>query len=455
MRNAFLVVATLSSAGLGLVGGCGGGGGSGGAGTGGATATSSTTATTADVSTSASQGGAGGAGPTCNACIQTSCAADVAACQADPECAQWLTCSQACATATDQVACLDACDKPAAGYADIGAIYDCACKACATECASVDACGRACVDASPPVTMAVPATLADAGLYVGTVNSPHGAEVAAWAKAYQPRYALWSDGATKKRWVEIPACKKIDTSDMDHWSFPVGTRLWKEFTRDGVRVETRLLYRFGPGDQDWGFATYQWDVTAPDDPAKALSVTTGVIDANGTGHDIPAAPNDCLQCHGKLKEHVLGFGAIQLTHDIPGSRNIHELSTRGVLTVPAPPQGFPVPDDGTTVVSEALGYLHANCGQCHNSSMAFPNMKLRVLTTSLTPADTDTYKTAVNVATQVYPGEPYRIAGGNPAGSCVVERVNLSTMPPLASEIPDAAGAAKLSAWIQTLPPPP
>ncbi len=453
MRNSLLIVATLGGAGLGLVGACGDSSGSGGAGTGGNTAT--TSLTTADTTTSsASQGGAGGSAPSCSSCIQTSCAADIASCQGDPECAKWLSCSQACATATDQAACADACDKPALGFGNINAIYDCACKACATDCTAVDACSRACVDGSPAVSQAVPATLADAGLYVGSVTDPNGAEIAAWAQPYEPRYVLWSDGATKRRWAQIPACKQIDTSDMDHWVFPVGTRLFKEFTRDGVRVETRMLYRFGAGDTDWGFATYQWDVTAPNDPAKALSVTAGVTNANGTGHDIPTAPGDCLQCHGKLKERVLGFGAIQLSHQIAGSVDIHKLSSAGVLTVPAPAQGFPVPDDGTTVVSEALGYLHANCGMCHNSSMAFPNMKLRVLTAALTPADTDTYKTAVNVATQIYPGEPYRIAGGNPAGSCVVERVNLSTMPPLASEIPDAAGAAKLSAWIQTLPPP-
>ena len=32
----------------------------------------------------------------------------------------------------------------------------------------------------------------------------------------------------------------------DSWRFPQGTKLWKEFTRDGVRVETRLLQKVGP-----------------------------------------------------------------------------------------------------------------------------------------------------------------------------------------------------------------
>ena len=442
MQNAFLIVAVLSGVGLGLAGGCGDSGSSGGAG---GNATSASTV----ISSTASQGGGGGA-PDCTACIQGACSLDLTALSADPEGAKWKTCLQSCSGAPDQPACLSVCDQAALGFANVQAVYGCACQACPSECGAVDACSRACVDGAPPVTQAVPATLADTGLFVGSVTAPNGAEIASWAQPFQPRYVLWSDGATKRRWAQIPACKKIDTTDMDHWGFPVGTRLWKEFTRDGVRVETRLTYRFGPGDQDWGFATYQWDLTAPNDPAKALSVTAGLIDANGTGHDIPAAPGDCLQCHGKLKERVLGFSAIQLTHQIPGSLNIGALSTAGVLTVPAPAQGFPIP--GNTIESEALGYLHANCGQCHNSSMAFPTMQLRVLTTDLTPLDTDTYTTAVNVATQVYPGEPYRIQGQNPAGSCVIERIHLSTMPPLGSEIPDATGEATLTSWIQTLP---
>ena len=69
----------------------------------------------------------------------------------------------------------------------------------------------------------------------------------------------------KSRHVYIPKCAKIDTSDMDHWSMPVGTRFWKEFRRDGVLVETRLIHRYGPGPDDWIFASYQWPLNDPSD----------------------------------------------------------------------------------------------------------------------------------------------------------------------------------------------
>src|SRR5262245_7866666 len=46
--------------------------------------------------------------------------------------------------------------------------------------------------------------------------------------AYAPRFQLWSDGAEKRRWLWLPPGTRIDTSDMDSWVFPVGTKLWKE-----------------------------------------------------------------------------------------------------------------------------------------------------------------------------------------------------------------------------------
>ena len=44
-----------------------------------------------------------------------------------------------------------------------------------------------------------------------------------------PRYPLWSDGAVKRRWLRLPPGTTIDTSDMDHWTLPVGAQLFKEF----------------------------------------------------------------------------------------------------------------------------------------------------------------------------------------------------------------------------------
>src|SRR5690606_34275934 len=89
----------------------------------------------------------------------------------------------------------------------------------------------------------LPKRLSETGLY----RDIRKGELAEGVRFYVPRFELWTDGAEKRRWIALPPGTRIDTSDMEDWQFPVGTKLWKEFVRDGVRVETRLLQKTGPG----------------------------------------------------------------------------------------------------------------------------------------------------------------------------------------------------------------
>ena len=43
---------------------------------------------------------------------------------------------------------------------------------------------------------------------------------------FVPQYPLWSDGAEKSRWIQLPEGARIDVSDIDVWRFPAGTRFW-------------------------------------------------------------------------------------------------------------------------------------------------------------------------------------------------------------------------------------
>ena len=102
-------------------------------------------------------------------------------------------------------------------------------------------------------------------------------QIAPGVRSYRPRFELWSDGATKRRWIYLPPGTRIDSSNMDLWSFPVGTKLWKEFTRDGTRVETRLMEKVLASDTAvgaWSFTTFQWSSTQD----SAVAVTEGVRD---------------------------------------------------------------------------------------------------------------------------------------------------------------------------------
>jgi hypothetical protein len=302
------------------------------------------------------------------------------------------------------------------------------------------------IDTSP----AVPALLSATGLY----QSIAAKTLSPGVLPFTPQFPLWSDGAEKHRWVHLPACAKIDTSNMDRWEMPVGTKIWKEFSFNGVRVETRYLHRWGPGPNDYVFQAYQW----AEDATDATPVSTGgVKDANGTTHDIPGEW-ECEVCHGHSPERVLGLSAIQLSHAGPGL-TIASLSAAGRLTVPS--AGFSVP--GNTTARAALGYLHGNCAHCHNpspSAVWFNRpYSLKLLTTATTVAETDAFLTAVGVAPEkfVHPGITHRITAGDPASSCVAYRMSVrgsaDAMPALGTEIVDPDGLARITAWISELSP--
>src|SRR5687767_2917359 len=75
----------------------------------------------------------------------------------------------------------------------------------------------------------LPERLADTGLYLP--NDPEA--VSPELRAYSPQYPLWSDGLSKRRWVQLPNGGVIDGTDEHAWTFPPGTRFWKEFSLRG------------------------------------------------------------------------------------------------------------------------------------------------------------------------------------------------------------------------------
>lgn len=116
----------------------------------------------------------------------------------------------------------------------------------------------ACAYALPPLSPQVdqlPEKLLQTRLYSDTTMTVLAPDV----HTYAPSYELWSDGASKRRYIRVPEGAQIDTSNMDDWVFPVGTKMWKEFTRGGTRVETRLIARVSDKPDGWAAAAYVWD----------------------------------------------------------------------------------------------------------------------------------------------------------------------------------------------------
>jgi hypothetical protein len=311
------------------------------------------------------------------------------------------------------------------------------------------------IDADPDNPM----TLADTGLCVDASCE----QIAEGIFEFEPEYILWSDGATKRRWIYLPPGSQIDTTDMDFWQFPVGTKLWKEFTRDGTRVETRLIQRTGPGVNDFLYASFEWN--AAQNAATLWNYTDGVVDALGTPHNIPTR-TECRQCHDRQPARILGFSAILLDHaesSEPAMLTLDDLVQGDLLTNPPVNTGleyFPLP--GTATDQAALGYLHTNCGNCHNPESPVLNqvpVVWRLTVGSLaTVQGTPAYTTAVDVAPTLtnVPGDPTAIIEPHDtAHSAAYLRMSstdsLIMMPKIGHELVDDTGLATLAAWIASL----
>jgi hypothetical protein len=318
---------------------------------------------------------------------------------------------------------------------------------------------------APPVPYARPAytRLSETGLYADFAARMLAADV----EAYEPELVLWADDAAKERWLRLPPGTIIDTADMDRWVFPIGTRVWKQFSLDGVALETRLIERYGEGREDYWMGAFVWD----DGHADATFVEEGAPDLLGTPHDAPEE-DQCWSCHNGENGRLLGVSALQLSHaaDAPMSGlSLERLARAGRLSAPpAPGTRFVPPGDELTAA--ALGYLHANCGHCHNSrGTAWPDtqMVLRLSADELgsgesaSPERTELYQSVVGQAVQYFRDEdfPVRAVPGAPEQSALLGRMSVrgprAQMPPLGSEALDPVGLDLVTRWIAALPPSP
>lgn len=281
---------------------------------------------------------------------------------------------------------------------------------------------------------------------------------------YSPQYPLWSDGASKRRWIRIPAGRHIDGTDPNAWRFPVGTRLWKEFSF-GRTVETRYMERLPSGE--WMFASYVWN----DDGEATLAPEAGVHAvapiAAGVSHDIPSTA-DCRACHEGRTTAVLGFDVLQLSPDrdplAPNAEPIREgdidldqLVVRGLLrSLPDWVTKQPPRIPGRPSARAALGYLHGNCANCHNAAGPLAELGMDLSHTVTRSGDG-----AVLPAVRTTVAEPARfnlggatarMVPGNPETSLLYLRMAsrhpVAQMPPLGTHIVDEQGLDRLRRWI-------
>ena len=297
-------------------------------------------------------------------------------------------------------------------------------------------------------------------------------------KKFTPNYQLWSDGSNKSRWIYLPPNTQIDSSNPDRWIFPLGTQIFKEFrqisqdSQAEIKVETRHLQKVksGYGVDSWMISTYLWNMRQSD-----AYLSAGQSDVLNTDHDIPSK-QDCIDCHKGNTDFILGFDAIQLSdkqakfafgHGPKRKANewtLARLITEKILTKPIAMPVLP----GTPLEQKVLGYLHANCGNCHNklglaADKEAEHLKFRHVLAFDTLAKTDVYKSAVNQKTHNFTAVPYIVLGAQNDElalyqSALYLRMNSTDenyrMPMLATEKIDYQAISLIHQWLMTLPTP-
>jgi hypothetical protein len=284
--------------------------------------------------------------------------------------------------------------------------------------------------------------------------------VAPGVEAYAPAVPLWSDGAQKERWISLPVGETIDNSDPSEWVFPLGTKVWKEFSRGGRRVETRMWQKVDTNY--WVAATYAWNA---DESAAARSAGGDFQLPDGSNYHIPT-PNECQECHRGRTDRLLGFEQVLLGLAGATGYNLERLSADGRLTHPPDSSELTIGDDGTGLAAPALAWLHVNCGTtCHNrnsnATAWSTGMFLRLDPTELDGRNVDDFdplKTTIGIPaiTPAWQGRT-RIVAGDPAHSLlfdlITHRGTGQQMPPIATNLVDEADVPLVEAWITQLPP--
>ncbi len=262
--------------------------------------------------------------------------------------------------------------------------------------------------------------------------SPH-------ARPYVPGAVLWSDGAEKTRFIDLPDGTAIDARASEGWRFPVGTKAWKEFRVDGRLVETRFMWKVREGR--WVSAAYVWNA----DGTKATRGEGTRVDlGNGRTHAVPTGA-ECNDCHKGAFDRLLGLEPVSMS--LPGAEGFDRLPPKAEL---------PAVDPG-------LVWLHANCGSCHGRSSTATawgtGLRLRIGGDEIAsrPVETwDVLTTTVGVTarTPEWTGET-RVVPGDPASSLIVRLARTrgeGQMPTVGSDVVDEAGVASVEAWIRSLP---
>ncbi len=304
-------------------------------------------------------------------------------------------------------------------------------------------------------------------------DSRHGLKPNDRVVPYDLNTPLFSDYASKYRFIWMPPGSSAAYTEDGPFDFPDGTILAKSFAFpvDGhpgqeKLVETRLLVNTKSG---WTPLPYVWNDNQTEATLQLVPDPVPVkwTDARGQHYDfnyhVPNT-NECRQCHDNSHQlKPIGLKARNLNKDFPyesGPENqIKHLTRigylRGAPTLDAVPRVAKWDDPATgSVAQRARAYLDNNCAHCHEpgSSAAYSGVDLR-----LTQTESDRMGFCKSPASAGNVGRLlYDIVPGDPAASVLLYRMNSTEpkvmMPQYGRSLIHQEGVALIREWIDSMP---
>ncbi|HTV17499.1 MAG TPA: hypothetical protein VMG12_02480, partial [Polyangiaceae bacterium] len=207
---------------------------------------------------------------------------------------------------------------------------------------------------------------------------------------YEVQNPLWSDGATKHRWLSLPK-GQAHFDAWAPWRFPEGTVFIKHFAmalderrpEETRPLETRFLV--AARDKDYYGITYRWNAEGTDaevvlQRAEEELEITGVDGQVRKQRYVYPGPFDCMTCHNDESGSVLGVRTEQLNHPVTGVRSwfwdnpLVDWSRRGVIdfqlsdsSAAKAPKLASLDDESSSVEERLRSYWAANCAMCHGA----------------------------------------------------------------------------------------
>ncbi|QBF84190.1 hypothetical protein EXU30_17065 [Shewanella maritima] len=297
--------------------------------------------------------------------------------------------------------------------------------------------------------------------------------------AYKLTTELFSNYASKYRFIFVPDGQSMQYSPNSVFDMPQGTVLVKTFALpfdtqklgadNEVKIETRLLIH---RDSGWQALAYQWN----QEQTQANLTVAGANVSHTMNHQgqqlsfdyhIPSKA-ECKICHqsslGEQSKIIpIGLKAHLLNMSL-GSNQENQLlhwQQTGLLEmlpdIAQVAQAYGLDDESASLSSRAKGYLDVNCAHCHNPTGFASISGLRL------GFDVDHTSFEYGICKQPpgWDGGPdglaYDIVPGNGKRSIVHNRQVLSEpkdkMPPLGREIVHTEGVDLIERWIDSLSP--